>query len=248
MPAVMPAPTRTQVSIRSTPPTRLSPRARARLRAAPPMARSPYPCGMSDIPQLLAAIDNRLADLAAEIAALESAKAALDGPRTRGRLPSGTTDSVTPRSRRHPSRHRRTPAPRPPELAASGTTPKPAVSPDDDGRTTTPKRSRRTVAANGRRPRRAGAAAQSETLERLLAMSSAGLSANAIAEQAGAGYNSTLKLLRDLEVASQVRRSGARRSTLWRLITDEERIAERAAELDRRRSIPSQQRRSARAS
>ena len=87
-----------------------------------------------------------------------------------------------------------------------------------------------------------------ETLERLLADTSAGLSANAIAEQAGAGYNPTLELLRKLEEAGQVRRSGSRRSTVWRLVTDEQRIAERAAELERRRSIPSQRRRRARAS
>jgi hypothetical protein len=37
---------------------------------------------MSDISQLLAAIDSRLADLAAEITVPESAKAALDGQRT----------------------------------------------------------------------------------------------------------------------------------------------------------------------
>ena len=67
----------------------------------------------------------------------------------------------------------------------------------------------------------------------------------AIAEQAGAGYNPTLTLLRELEAAGQVRRSGSRRSTVWRLVTDEERIAERAAELERRTSIPGQRRRRA---
>ena len=203
---------------------------------------------MSDIPQLLAAIDSRLADLAAEITVLESAKAALDGPRTIGRSPAGATDAMTARSRRRPRRPRRTPSPTPTEPAASGATPEPVISVHDDGSTTTPKRSTRKAAAKGTRPRRAGVAVRTETLERLLADTSAGLSANAIAEQAGAGYNPTLKLLRELEAAGQVRRSGSRRSTVWRLVTDEERIAERAAELERRRSIPSQQRRRARAS
>ena len=88
-----------------------------------------------------------------------------------------------------------------------------------------------------------------ETLERLLADTSAGLSASAIAQQARAGYDPTLKLLRELEAAGRVRRSGSRRSTVWRLITDEERIAERAAELERRSSsVPGQRRRRARAS
>ena len=65
-----------------------------------------YPRGMSDIPQLLAAIDSRLADLAAEITALETAKAALNGPRTIGRAPAGATDAMTARSRRRPRRPR----------------------------------------------------------------------------------------------------------------------------------------------
>ena len=82
----------------------------------------------------------------------------------------------------------------------------------------------------------AGVAVGTEALKRLLSDTSAGLSANAIAAQAGAGYNPTLTLLRELEADGQVRRSGSRRSTLWRLVTDEERIAERAAELERRRT------------
>ena len=203
---------------------------------------------MSDIPQLLAAIDSRLADLAAEITVLETAKAALDGPRTIGRSPAGATDAMTARSRRRSRRPRRTPSPKPTDPAVSDTTPEPVISVHDDGSTTTPKRSTRKAAATGTRPRRGGVPVRTETLERLLADTSAGLSANAIAERAGARYNPTLKLLRELEAAGLVRRSGSRRSTVWRLVTDEERIAERAAELERRRSIPSQQRQKARAS
>jgi hypothetical protein len=40
-----------------------------------------------------------------------------------------------------------------------------------------------------------------------------------------------LELLREREQAGEIRREGRRRSTVWRLITDEERIAARAAEL-----------------
>ena len=203
---------------------------------------------MSDIPQLLAAIDTRLAELAAEITALETAKAALDGPRTIGRSPSGATDAMAARSRRRPRRPRRTPSPKTTEPAASGATPEPVMSVHDDGSTTTPKSSTRKAAANRTRPRRAGVAVRTQTLEQLLADTSAGLSASVIAERAGTGNNPILKLLRELEAAGQVRRSGSRRSTVWRLVTDEERIAERAAELERRRSIPSQQRRRGRAS
>jgi hypothetical protein len=59
----------------------------------------------------------------------------------------------------------------------------------------------------------------------------AGLSAVTIAERANASYNQVLELLRERERGGEVRRSGTRRTSLWRLITDEERIAERAAEL-----------------
>jgi len=201
---------------------------------------------MSDIPELLAAIDGRLADLAAEITVLEAAKAALDGPRTDGRVPA--TDTTTTASRPRPTRQRRTPPPAATAPARSAETPAPVLAARDAGSARTPKRGTRTLAANATRRRRGGAVVRAETLERLLADTSTGLSANAIAEQTGAGYNPTLKLLRELEAAGQVRRSGSRRTTVWRRITDEDRIAERAAELERRRSAPSQRRGRARVS
>jgi hypothetical protein len=199
---------------------------------------------MSDIPQLLAAIDGRLAELAVEITALETAKATLDGPRRTGRSPADARDATTRRARDRPRRPRRTPSATPTEAVASGATSERAVSVREDGSAAPSKRSTRKAATMGTR-RRAGAAVGAETLARLLADTSAGLSANAIAERAGAGYDPTLKLLRELEAAGQVRRSGSRRSTVWRLVSDEERIAERAAELERRSSIPSHRRRRA---
>ena len=202
---------------------------------------------MSDIPQLLAAIDSRLAELAAEITVLETAKAALDGARTIDPSPAGASAAMTARSPGRPRRPRRTPSPTSTEPAASRTALEPVISVHEDGSTVTPKSSTRKAAANRTWRRRAGAAVRTETLERLLADTSAGLSANVIAERAGAGDNATLKLLHELEAAGQVRRSGSRRSTVWRLITDEERVAQLAAELERRRSIPSQRRRRARA-
>ena len=49
-------------------------------------------------------------------------------------------------------------------------------------------------------------------------------------------------LLRDLEAAGQIRRSGQRRGTRWHLITDEDRVAARAAEIaaQSRRRTPRQ--------
>ena len=69
--------------------------------------------------------------------------------------------------------------------------------------------------------------------ERMLAESD-GLTTAALAEQAGADRDQVLTLLRDLEQARRVRRTGERRSTRWHAITDEDRIRERAAELESR--------------
>lgn len=82
----------------------------------------------------------------------------------------------------------------------------------------------------------------------MLAVAASGLSATEIAQEAEAGYNGILALLRRLESAGRVRRTGSRRTTLWRLITDEERIAERAAELERAASAPGRRRGRARSS
>ena len=193
---------------------------------------------MSDIPQLVAVIDDRLTELAAEITALESAKAALDGARTVDPSPARAANAMTSRSPARPRRPQRTGSPLPAEPAASGAAPKPVTSVRHDAGAVSPTRSTGKAAAKRTRRRRGRTAVGAETLERLLANTSSGLSTNVIAEQAGAGYTAILKLLHELEAAGDVRRSGSRRSTLWRLITDEERIAARAAELERRRSTP----------
>jgi DNA-binding CsgD family transcriptional regulator len=67
--------------------------------------------------------------------------------------------------------------------------------------------------------------------EQLLATSD-GLTTAALAQRAGAGRDQVLGLLRELETARRVRRTGQRRGTRWHAITDEDRIRERAAELD----------------
>ncbi len=92
--------------------------------------------------------------------------------------------------------------------------------------------------AKPRRRRRAKPAGRSVEvllagkLEAMLREAEDGLSAVTISKRSNAGYAQVLGLLRDLEAAGQVRRSGTRRTSLWRVVTDEERIAERAAELE----------------
>ncbi|HEY1774614.1 MAG TPA: hypothetical protein VGG41_00515 [Solirubrobacteraceae bacterium] len=58
-----------------------------------------------------------------------------------------------------------------------------------------------------------------------------GMSTSELAKASAGRPNQILALLRDLEKADQVRRTGARRGTRWHLITDEDRIAARAAEI-----------------
>jgi hypothetical protein len=69
-----------------------------------------------------------------------------------------------------------------------------------------------------------------EAAEQLLTESD-GLTTATLAKQAGADHDQVLALLRDLETAQRVRRTGQRRATRWHAITDEDRIQKRAAEL-----------------
>ncbi|MBV9336037.1 MAG: hypothetical protein JO243_09100 [Solirubrobacterales bacterium] len=67
-------------------------------------------------------------------------------------------------------------------------------------------------------------------LESLLAEGD-GLTTSALAERTNGDRDQVLTLLRELEAAGRIRRTGQRRSTRWHAITDEDRIRERAAEL-----------------
>jgi hypothetical protein len=62
-----------------------------------------------------------------------------------------------------------------------------------------------------------------------------GLTTADLTEQTGGDRRQVLTLLRELEAAGRVRRTGERRSTRWYAITDEDRIAARVAELERQR-------------
>ena len=179
---------------------------------------------MSYIPALLASIDARLENLTAEIEKLETARTALE----RSSL---SAAPVVPRNGSTRSRSRRT-APRraaqpvSPETASVDSAPvEPAAG---------AQKARRSRAGRAQGSRRPVAQLRPEELERVLSTAETGLSASAIAEHAGVRYEATLRLLRELEASGQVRREGSRRSTVWRLISDEERIAERAAELELR--------------
>jgi hypothetical protein len=148
-------------------------------------------------------IDKRLDELTTEIERLERAQSALE----RSGLQAGVdTEAPSPNGRPHVA---------------------PAAPREQRARARAGARTRAGA------PRRRSATPREEDLEQVLAAAVDGLSANAIADSVGGGYQPTLKRLRELESAGRVRRLGTRRSTRWRLVTDEERIAERTAELER---------------
>jgi uncharacterized membrane protein len=74
-----------------------------------------------------------------------------------------------------------------------------------------------------------------ERLEQALS-AHGGATTASLAEATGASKVRVLAALRELEKAGQVRRTGQRRGTRWHLVTDEDRIRERAAELASRSS------------
>lgn len=86
--------------------------------------------------------------------------------------------------------------------------------------------------ATAERPQRRGREELSpDRLEAMLADSGEGLSAVAIAGKLSASPSRVISVLRELEAAGRVRREGSRRTSRWRVVSDEERIAERAAQL-----------------
>jgi cell division septum initiation protein DivIVA len=94
----------------------------------------------------------------------------------------------------------------------------------------TPRSAATATPATRRRRSKTNKPLTAEAAEQLLATSD-GLTTAALAQRAGAGRDQVLALLRDLETAQRVRRTGQRRGTRWHAITDEDRVRERAAEL-----------------
>jgi hypothetical protein len=68
-----------------------------------------------------------------------------------------------------------------------------------------------------------------------LVRDSPGLTTTTLAKLANADQGQVLALLKDAEKAGDVKREGERRATRWYRYTDEHRIAERAAQLEKQR-------------
>jgi hypothetical protein len=101
----------------------------------------------------------------------------------------------------------------------------------------TPRSGKRTRKASRPKATRQSKAITADRLESLLS-ENGGLTTSALAEKTGGNRDHLLKLLRDLETAGRIRRTGQRRATRWHTITDEDRIRERVAELEATRKRP----------
>jgi hypothetical protein len=166
---------------------------------------------MPDIQELVTSIDGRLAEARKEIVSLEAALVSLSGqPRAARSSRATKSGTSSPKASPPPSR-----------LSAStnGSAPEPQAQ--------NPKPARKQRAKSAKRPEVIPAG----KLEKLLG-SSDGVTTTALAEQATGDRDQVLAFLRELEVGGRVRRTGDRRGTRWHLITDEDRVAARAAELE----------------
>jgi hypothetical protein len=176
---------------------------------------------MSTTDEILDLIENRLRELRAEIETLSAARAALHSGRAR------------------PAKQRRTLV-----IASNGRDPGPETSDMSGDRAEAADRRTREAASDGRsgparragrqkgraKARRSVEIVPAGTLELLLAGTS-GLATSELADRANGDRDQVLVLLRELEAAGRVRRTGERRGTRWHVITDEDRIQQRAAEL-----------------
>jgi hypothetical protein len=191
---------------------------------------------MLDSQQILISIDKRLVSARKEIASLEAAltamrkpakaaKAAKQGRPARAARTNGTAASATTKAARSAT----TAAPSATTTAASATT---TATPSANGTASAGARARRARRA----PTRRGAAVVPAGKLVTLLGSSEGMTTSDLADQTGGDRQQLLTLLRELEAAGQVRRSGERRNTRWHVITDEDRIAARVAELERQSS------------
>jgi hypothetical protein len=171
----------------------------------------PYDGRMPDIQELVKSLDGRLAEARKEIVSLEAALVSLSGQPRAARTSRATKSKTSsPKAAAVPTR-------RPPSSNGSASEPQ----------AQNPTQARTQRAKSVKRPE----VVPAWKLEELLGASD-GLTTGTLAEQASGGRDQVLALLREMEAAGRVRRTGERRGTRWHLITDEDRVAARAAELE----------------
>ncbi len=187
---------------------------------------------MLDSHQIIISIDKRLAAARQEIASLEAALTAMRTPsKTNGTA--GRTTRATRATGAAPAK------------GARGTAPAKADAPVKPARADPPARPAKAdtpakATTRAGKPRRSRRARRAEVVPagKLVTLLGGGdgMTTAELAGQTGGDRQQLLTLLRELEAAGEVRRSGERRNTRWHAITDEDRIAARVAELERQSS------------
>lgn len=179
---------------------------------------------MSDSEQILDAIETRLIEARGEITALQAARSAL----------AGSTHST----RSRPRANSRSSGPRRAPMSRSTTRTAPSNGAASLPVAAAPKAkdvqaAKRSPSVRPPRARPLG----DDAIESLLRERADGLSAAALTKLTGASHARVTARLRGLEQAGQARSSGTRRTSLWRMVTNEERVAERAAELEKAQGL-----------
>jgi hypothetical protein len=198
---------------------------------------------MLDSQQLIITIDKRLADVRKEIASLERALSAMSKPSKAAKPASSTrtarTNGAAPAKRTATSAKAKAKTPAK-ATAKAGTTSAKTTAESSKATAADAKRTAASTNGRARRTRRAPAKGRVDVVPagKLVSLlgTGNGMSTADLTAQTGGDRQQLLTLLRELEAAGQVRRSGERRSTRWHAITDEDRIAERVAQLERQSS------------
>jgi hypothetical protein len=186
---------------------------------------------MSFIRQIVTSLDARLDELASEIATLQGARMKLQR-RTLAPPGSGALNGGAParRSRRAATPAKTSTASSRPNETVAKPEPKKPPAPRPTSEASGPHKQ---AADRSRSSDRDASSLSAEQLVQLLTAAGSAVSATVIVEQTGVPRVRVLTLLRELEDAGTVRRTGQRRSTLWSAVTDEHRTADRTAELER---------------
>ena len=171
-------------------------------------------------------------------AATHSRAQSTPGSQAPAPAPQKKAASATSASARQKKAASATPAPTPQKPTSATPAPSRAASPSP---TAAPARTAPNKAAPKKAApkKRRGAAAKAKTgtavvpLEKLLKVvgENPGLSTTALATRTGGRQSALLELLKESEQKGEVRREGQRRATSWYRVTDEDRIAVRAAEI-----------------
>ena len=186
---------------------------------------------MPSLDEIHESIEARLGQLRAEISSLTAARAALNGSSTQMtsiRRTSSRSATRTPKPTTTTSSA--------PKSAGGGQAATEATTAGSASGAAEATPTRAAAAARPARGTRRSSSKRAEVLlagklEALLAESDGGLSVATIVQRSRARDAQVRALLRELDGTGRVRRTGAGRGTRWRVVTDEERIAERAAEL-----------------